>query len=128
MFGRRLLAARRTVFCMVVSLLVSQSALASYLCPAMSPSPHDMATMATGMPCDGSDAAQPALCHQHAADPGQVVQPAQAVPPSLHAIVQILVIPAAAPTSDVVAMPRASAREAWPPPDPVFLATRRLRV
>jgi len=127
MFGRRLLVARRTVFCMVVSLLVSQSALASYLCPAMSPS-HDMPTMAAGMPCDGSDAAQPALCHQHAADPGQVVQPAQAVPPSLHAIVQILVIPAAAPVSDGVAMPRTSAPEARPPPDPVFLATRRLRV
>lgn len=109
---------------MVASLLVAQSALANYLCPAVSPAHAAMA----GMPCDGGDDAQPALCHQHAADPGQVVQPAQVVPPSLPAVVQILVLPAAAPIAVGVAMPRASTPEAQPPPDPIFLATLRLRV
>ena len=39
------------------------------------------AMIATGMPCNEVDASQPSVCHQHVADPGQVVQAAQVLSP-----------------------------------------------
>jgi hypothetical protein len=125
--GRRLLSRKINVL-LVVSLLFSQVALANYLCPAESPAPAMTEMMATGTPCEGMDAAQPALCHQHAADPGQVVQAAQVVAPSLPAIIQVLIVPALLRGNDVVAIPRVCTAEAQPPPDPIFLSTLRLRV
>jgi len=113
---------------MVLSLLVSQSALASYLCPAQSQPPAAAQTMTAGVPCEGMDEAQPALCHQRSADPGQVVQAAQVLAPSLPAVIQVLLVPVALCKSDAAAMPRAWAPEAQPPPDPLFLSTLRLRV
>ena len=110
----------------VLSLLFSQMALANYLCPAQLPA-RSM-EMAPGTPCDGMDAALPALCYQHAADPGQVAQPAQVVAPSLPAIVQVLFAPMVLRALDAVAIPWTSSAEARPPPDPIFLATLRLRV
>jgi len=127
MFTRRRLLSRKTVAFVVLSLLFSQLALASYLCPAEAP-PQDMAaTMAADVPCEEIDKTQPALCHQHAADPGQVVQAAQVLAPSLPIVIQILWLPLALP-ADAVAVPHASTPEAQPPPDPIFLATLRLRV
>jgi hypothetical protein len=128
--GRRLLSRKANVL-LVVSLLFSQVALANYLCPAESPPPamtKMTEMMAAGTPCEGMDAAQPALCHQHAADPGQVVQAAQVVAPTLPAIVQVLIVPALLGSNDAVAIPQACTAEAQPPPDPIFLSTLRLRV
>ena len=127
MFTRRRLLSRKTVAFVVLSLLFSQLALASCLCPAEAP-PQDMvAMMAAGAPCEEIDKTQPALCHQHAADPGQVVQVAQVLAPSLPIVVQVLWLPVVL-SADAVAVPRASTPEAQPPPDPIFLATLRLRV
>lgn len=117
----------KTSVLVVLSLVFSQMALASYVCPAQVPTPAVM-EMAPGMPCDGMDAAEPALCHQHCADPGQVAQPAQVVAPSLPAIVQVLFAPMVLRALDAVAVPPTSSAEAQPPPDPIFLATLRLRV
>jgi hypothetical protein len=127
MFLHRRLSRCRTAVLVVLSLLFSQMALANYLCPAQVPAPS-MMEMAPGAPCEGMDAAQPALCHQRAADPGQVVQPAQVVAPSLPAIIQVLFAPMVVRALDAVAIPRTSSAEAQPPPDPIFLATLRLRV
>jgi hypothetical protein len=128
MFPRRQLLGRRTIVFVVLSLLFSQLALANYLCPAEVP-PQDMtAMMAAGVPCEEMDKTQPALCHQHATDLGQVVQAAQVLSPSLPALVQVLVMAPLLPETDAVAIPRASTPEAQPPPDPIFLATLRLRV
>jgi len=127
MFTRRRLLSRKTVAFVVLSLLFSQLALSSCLCPAEAP-PHDMAAMmAAGVPCEEMDESPPALCHQHAADPGQVAQAAQVLAPSLPIVIQILWLPLALP-ADAVAVPHASTPEAQPPPDPIFLATLRLRV
>lgn len=127
MFLRRNALGRRTILFVVLSLLISQLALANYLCPAAAPPQEMLATMAAGVPCEEIDAALPALCHQHAADPGQVVQAAQVLAPSLPAVIQVLVMRPVLFT-DAVPIPRASTPEAQPPPDPIFLATLRLRV
>ncbi len=83
--------------------------------------------VAAGAPCDEIDKSQPTLCHQHAADVGQVVQAAQVMSPTLPALLQVLWVPAIL-VEESVALPRASAPETRPPPDPIFLATLRLRV
>ena len=55
-----------TSLLLVVALLFSQLALASYVCPALSADERMSETMASGMPCDGDDPSMPVLCHQHA--------------------------------------------------------------
>jgi hypothetical protein len=125
--GRRLLSFK-TIILLVVSLLFSQVALANYLCAAQAPAPSMAEVMGAGTPCEGMDDVQPVLCHQHAADPGQVVQAAQVVAPSLPTVIQVLVVPAVLDAHEAVAIPRASTPEAQPPPDPIFLSTLRLRV
>ena len=128
MFPRGHLLRHRTIVFVVLSLLFSQLALANYLCPAEAP-PQDMAAMmASGVPCDEIDKAQPALCHQHATDLGQVVQATQVLAPSLAAVIQVLFVVPLLSGTEAVAIPRASTPEAQPPPDPIFLATLRLRV
>ena len=128
MFPRGHLLRHRTIVFVVLSLLFSQLALANYLCPAEAP-PQDMAAMmAAGVPCDEIDKAQPALCHQHATDLGQVVQAAQVLAPSLAAVIQVLRVVPLLSETEAIAIPRASTPEAQPPPDPIFLATLRLRV
>jgi hypothetical protein len=84
--------------------------------------------MAAGMPCEGADTVQPNLCHEHAVDLARLFELAQAASPSLPAVVQVLLIPATADSSDAVVVPPASTPEAQPPPDPIFLSTLRLRV
>jgi len=127
MFSRRHLLGRKTIVFMVLSLLVSQLSLASYLCPAEG-APGMAAMMAAGIPCEELNHAQPALCHQHTADLGQLVQVAQVLAPSLPVLIQVMVVRAPLAETDAVAVPRASTPEAQPPPDPIFLATLRLRV
>ena len=128
MFPLRHLLGRKSIVLVVLSLLLSQLALANYLCPAEA-SPQAMTALtASGVPCEEMDQTRPALCHQRAVDPGQVVQAAQVLSPSLPVLIQVLAVRPVLSATDAVAIPPASTAEAQPPPDPIFLATLRLRV
>ena len=114
----------------VMSLLFSQLAMASYSCPAAkSAAMAEMAEMAaSGMPCDGMDQVQPALCHQQATSAPQTFDAVKVPVPSLPMVIQVLQLPLVLDAADAVAIPSADTPEARPPPDPLFLATLRLRV
>ena len=132
------MACRRTVFhrlptllLMVVALLFSQWALASYVCPTEAAAAAEMEmamAMAEGEPCQGTDTAQPVLCHQYAADMSLSFEPVKVATPSLPAIVQVLALPLVLATEGHALPPQARPETQHPPPDPIFLATRRLRV
>ena len=128
MAGRRTLHRYLTTFLVVMSLLFSQLALASYVCPGEQDVTTMSEVMAAGEPCQGMDTVQPVLCFQHSADMSLSVEHVKLTTPSLPAIVQIVVVPLLL-VSESHAVPQ-QARPEWqhPPPDPVFLATRRLRV
>jgi hypothetical protein len=79
-----------TAFLVVLSLLFSQLALASYVCPGASDTGSMAEMMATGEPCEGMDVAQPVLCYQHAADMSLSFEPVKVATPSLPAIVQVV--------------------------------------
>lgn len=115
-------------FFVVLSLLFSQLALASYVCPGPAQM-HAMAAMAdNGGPCEGMDPTQPVLCHQHCTDPAKNVEAVKlpvAAPP---AVAQVLEWPAVSEDDVALAFPPAAAAQARPPPDPIFLSTLRLRV
>jgi hypothetical protein len=117
-----------TIFVVVLSLLFSQMALASYVCPTQSGAAAMAEAMAAGQPCEGMDPAQPALCHQHCVGAAQSFEALKLPCASLPAIVQVLVLPAALDIALTTVAPSASTPEARPPPDPLFLATLRLRV
>jgi hypothetical protein len=127
MSGHRYFRRCTTAFLVVLSLLFSQLALASYVCPGEAEA-ASMAPMAMGESCEGIDTAQPVLCHQHAADMSLSFEPVKLATPSLPAIVQVLLVPLVL-VAQGHALPQ-QARPEWqhPPPDPVFLATLRLRV
>ena len=112
----------------VLSLLFSQLALANYVCPQQANAQAMAAMMDAGMPCDGMDPQQPALCHQHSADPGKTFEAAKLLTVSLPAVVQVLELPPVREAQDASAVPPAATSEARPPPDPLFLSTLRLRV
>ncbi|ATA55768.1 hypothetical protein CKY39_22950 [Variovorax boronicumulans] len=127
--ARRSLRRCTTAIFVVLSLLFSQLALAGYVCPGASDSPGSMADMmASGEPCEGMDMAQPVLCFQHAADLSLSFEPVKLTTPSLPAIVQLVVMPLVLASEGHVLPPQAVPERQHPPPDPVFLATRRLRV
>ena len=112
---------------LMAAVLFSQMALASYVCPGMNNAGAMAQAMADGATCEGMDDAQPVLCHQHAADASQSFEKAKPATPSLPAVLQVLVVPPVL-HSDVQGLPLQRALEPRPPPDPVFLSTRRLRV
>lgn len=113
---------------MVLCLLFSQLALANYVCPQRSAAAAMAEMMAAGEPCAGMDTEQPVLCHQYGVNAPQSAEPAKLPSPSLPAIIQMLVLPALVDASRASAWTLATALEARPPPDPVFLSTLRLRV
>jgi len=117
-----------TVFCMVLSLLFSQLALASYVCPGQRDAQALAAMMAAGQPCQGMDSAQPTLCHQHASASVQSFEVNPLPAASAPALVQVLELPPVLDADAALALPMAATPEARPPPDPLFLSTRRLRV
>ena len=127
MSSRRIHRLTTTLF-VVLSLLFSQLALASYVCPQQSDMQAMADTMTAGMPCDGMDLQQPALCHQHAADPGKTFEAVKLPAASLPLVLQVLELPVVLDADEARTPPVASTREARPPPDPLFLSTRRLRV
>lgn len=125
--SRRIHRLTTSIF-VVLSLLFSQLALANYVCP-QEPSPQAMTAMAeTGIPCDGMDVQQPALCHQHAADPGKTFEAVKLPTASLPMVIQVLELPLVLDADEARTPPVANTREARPPPDPLFLSTLRLRV
>jgi len=125
---RRRIHRLTTAFFVVLSLLYSQLALASYACPGQLDSKAMAAMMAAGEPCSGMDEQQPALCHLHAADPGKTVEAVKLPAASLPAVVQVLELPSVLDADEVRSAPVAAVPEVRPPPDPLFLSTLRLRV
>lgn len=115
-------------FLVVVSLLFSQLAMASYSCPAAATSAAMAEMAAAGMPCDGMDQAQPALCHEQATSAPQSFEAVKVPVPSLPMVIQVWQLPLVLDAAEAVAIPAADTPEARPPPDPLFLATLRLRV
>lgn len=117
-----------TALLVVMALLFSQLALANYLCPEQASAATMGERMAAGLPCEGLDADQPALCAGHSADAPQSAETAK--PPTLSAPLLILVLqlPLALQASAARTLPPAAVPAAHPPPDPLFLSTRRLRV
>lgn len=116
-----------TVWFAVLSLLLSQLALASYVCPPQAAS-GVAGVMHAGQPCAGMDADQPALCHQHAADPGQSFEAVKLPPAPAPAGVLVLQHPLAVEVAPLSTAALRAAPEGQPPPDPLFLSTLRLRV
>lgn len=120
-----------TTLFVVLSLLFSQLALASYTCPGqpdMANGANMAAMMAADEPCEGMDQVQPTLCHQHCAGAAQSFEPIKLPTASHPAVVQVLVLPPQQDAAESVAAPTAATPDARPPPDPLFLATLRLRV
>lgn len=125
---RRALHRLTTTFFAVLSLLFSQLALANYVCPGQADAAAMAAMMSAGEPCEGMDQAQPVLCHQHSASAAQSCEAVKSPVASLPMVVQVLVMPWMLQAVEAEALPAASAPEARPPPDPLFLSTLRLRV
>lgn len=117
-----------TTFCVVLSLLLSQLALASYSCPGQVDAEAMASMMAKGEPCEGMDQTQPTLCHQHSANAAQSFEAVKVPTASLPVIVQVLELPLVLDADEAMALPIANTPEARPPPDPLFLSTHRLRV
>lgn len=117
-----------TAFFVVFSLLFGQLATAGYVCPGQM-DVEAMAAMAdAGRPCDGMDQQQPALCHQHAADPAKTFEAVKLPVAGVPAIVQVLELPLVLAAQAAGALPPTDSFEVQPPPDPLFLSTLRLRV
>jgi hypothetical protein len=117
-----------TALFVVISLLFSQLALASYVCPGQ-PNIEAMAAMAeAGMPCEGMDQDQPVLCHQHSADPGKTFEAVKLPVVGNPVVAQVLDLPLVLEAQQACAVPTTATLEAQPPPDPLFLSTLRLRV
>jgi len=117
-----------TTLFVAMALLFSQLALANYSCPVAAQSAAMAQMAAAGMHCDGMDQAQPALCHEHATSAPQSFEAVKLPQPSLPMVIQVLQLPVVRDAAEAVAIPPADTLEARPPPDPLFLATLRLRV
>jgi hypothetical protein len=128
MWVRRHLHRCMTAFAVVLALLFSQLALAGYVCPGTPDAESMTQMMAAGTPCEGMDTVQPVLCFQHAADLSLSFEHLKLTTPSLPAIVQVVVMPLVLAAQGEAFPPQAVPERQHPPPDPVFLATRRLRV
>lgn len=113
---------------MAMSLLFSQLALANYSCPVGAESAAMAQMAAAGMHCDGMDQAQPALCHEQATSAPQSFEAVKLPQPSFPMVIQVLRLPVVRDAAEAIAVPPADTPEARPPPDPLFLATLRLRV
>jgi len=117
-----------TTLLVVLSLLFSQLALAGYVCPQQAAPAAMAAMMEAGMRCDGMDPQQPALCHQHAADAGKSFEAVKLPAASPPALILVLELPLTVDAGTLHAAGPVPEAELRPPPDPLFLATRRLRV
>lgn len=117
-----------TAFLVVLSVLFSQLALAGYVCPQRAGSAAMAEMRAAGVPCEGMDMDQPALCAEHSSSAAQAIETVKVPTPSLPMVVQVLELPPVLDAVEAATVPAAAATEARPPPDPLFLSTLRLRV
>ena len=117
-----------TAFFVVLSLLFSQLAVASYSCPGEVQAAAMAEMAASGMHCSRMDKAQPALCHEHSTSSPQSFEALKLPVASPPMLVHILELPLLLDAVNAVVKPFASTPEARPPPDPLFLSTLRLRV
>ncbi|MDR7335870.1 MAG: hypothetical protein ACT6S0_04165 [Roseateles sp.] len=117
-----------TAFFVVLSLLFSQLALASYVCPQQANAAAMVEVMAAGVPCEGMDQDQPALCAEHSSSAAQSFEAVKVPTVSLPMVVQVLELPLVLDAVEAATVPAAATTEAQPPPDPLFLSTLRLRV
>lgn len=117
-----------TAFIVVLSLLFSQLALASYICPLEADVEAMAAMMEAGQPCEGMDPQQPALCHEHSADPAKTFEAVKLPVVALASVIQVLALPFVLEALEAHAVPATASSEAHPPPDPLFLTTLRFRV
>jgi hypothetical protein len=127
MFRRRAFRLTAAIF-VALSLLFTQLALAAYVCPGQPDADAMAEMMAAGMPCEGMDASQPMLCHEHSASAAQTVEALKLPAPSLPMIVQVLVRPLVLDETLADAAAAPGDLPPRPPPDPLFLSTLRLRV
>lgn len=112
----------------LVSLLFAQLALSAYVCPGQVDVEAMAAMMQARQPCHGMDPDQPLLCHQHGQGPMQTLESAPHAAAAQPALVPVLLLPRVADGLAQPALPPSAQPEARPPPDPLFLATLRLRV
>jgi hypothetical protein len=114
----------------VLSLLFSQLALASYICPGSAEGEEAVMEMAPGEPCEGMapDQERTVLCYQHCTDAPQSFDAVKLPTLSLPAIVQVLLVPLSLEAASEATARPPGLGEPQPPPEPVFLATLRLRV
>lgn len=117
-----------TTFLVVLSLLFSQLALASYVCPMEADAEAMAAMVQAGQPCEGMDMQQPALCHEHSANPAKTFEAAKLPAVALVAVIQVLQLPFVLDALEAHAVPATASSEVHPPPDPLFLTTLRFRV
>lgn len=117
-----------TTFFVVLSLLFSQLALASYVCPGQADALAMAEMMAAGVPCQGMDMDQPGLCAEHSSSAAQSFETVKVPAVSLPMVVQVLELPLILDADDARTVPLTATPEARPPPDPLFLSTLRLRV
>ena len=128
MMSNRRLRRCLTASFVMLSLLFSQFAMASYVCPGQNGDGGMAQMMAAGEPCEGMDTMQSSLCHQHSVNAPQSVDLVKVVAPTLPAIVQVLLVPMLLEAANAQALRAPDRPQARPPPNPVFLATQRLRV
>jgi hypothetical protein len=117
-----------TTFIVVLSLLFSQLALAQYVCPQQGDAAAMAQRMASGMPCEGMDMDQPALCAGHSSGAPQSFETAKVPAVSAPVVVQVLELPLVLDAAEATTVPVVATPEAQPPPAPLFLSTLRLRV
>ena len=117
-----------TAFFVVLSLLFSQLALASYVCPQEADVETMAAMMEAGQPCEGMDQEQPALCHEHATPVAKTFEAVKLPVVGQPVLFQVLVLPLALNALEAQSVPPTASSDARPPPDPLFLSTLRLRV
>jgi hypothetical protein len=117
-----------TTFFVVLSLLFSQLALASYVCPEQQDFAAMAEMMASGVPCEGMDMDQPALCAEHSSSAPQSFETAKVPALSLPMVVLMLELPLELDAAAAQPIPMAATPEAQAPPEPRFLCTLRLRV
>lgn len=117
-----------TTFLVVLSLLFSQLALAAYVCPLEASTDAMAAMVQAGQPCEGTDTQQPALCHEHSANPAKTFEAVKLPAVVLVAVIQVLQLPFVLDALEAHAVPATASSEVHPPPDPLFLTTLRFRV
>ena len=125
---RRRLHRLSSTFLVVLALLFSQLALASYICTVVPGASQATMEMPGGEPCEGMDAEQPNLCFQHCSDAPQNFDPLKAPTAGVPAVAQVLLVHLDLDDALDGAHRARSPAEILAPPDPLFLSTLRLRV